>query len=401
MVRVWRPHLGEPWGPAATDGGRFPNSPNQRLDQPLAGFNRMDAGTQAVVQTPTAASPDRTPVEDADGLNGAVTALLSRRGIIPAKAAPASAEAAPAAEVDDLSQSQPPENADGSDSPESGAAQDPEADDASPADEGEDEGEGESSEPSRVQKRINKLTARLKTAEEKAAAAEAELTKLKSGPATETPVDGDAELQPLLTAHKRYQDEIQLATQLRAKLTQSPNEVAEVIRKVAKDLPNYDPETLRDFLNDYIADAKREMGKTEGQIEERRGEQQRKSAQRRQQVMSLATDEMPWLRDESDARTKRFRELLDTPAVKGTPDAAFFVAAGLEKLAAMEARAKVRKPEAKPAARSTVRPSSSGHGAPAKVVAKNPLEAARAELGKGDRGGLLAYAKAAVAAADS
>lgn len=360
--------------------------------------SQKGAAPAAAEQVPPTAPPDRTPVADADGLNDAVSALLSRRGIAPAKATAASAEPEPVAEADDLSQSQSTDDAEAEAAPESAQAETSDAQGEADAEGGEDDGESEADEPSRVQKRINKLTARLKSAEEKAAKAEAEIAKLKSG-TTEAPVGEDAELQPLLAAQKRYQGEIQLATQLRAKIAQSPEEVEAVIRKVAKDLPNYAPETMRDFLNDYIADAKGELGKTEGQISERRGEQQRRATQRREAVMSMASAEMPWLKDESDARTVRFRELLETPAVKGTPDAAFFVAAGLEKLAAMEARSKVRKPA--PASKPTVRPPSAGRGAPAKVETKTPLDSARQSLGTGTREGLLAYARAAVAAADS
>lgn len=361
----------------------------------------MDAESQAVAaataadQVPPTAPPDRTPEADADGLSGAVTALLSRRGIIPAKAAAASAEAQPAAEADDLSQSQSPQTAEAQEadgSPEAGGDEV----DADAGDEADDDG----SEPSRVQKRINKLVARLKSAEEKAARVEAELSKLKSG-TPEAPAGEDAELKPLLDSQRTYQNEIQLATNLRAKLSQSPEEVAAVVRKVAN-LPNYDPETLRDFLNDYIADAKGALGKTEGQIAERKGKREQEAAQRRERVLSMANAEMPWLKDDADPRTGRFRELMQDPVVRSSPDAAFFVAAGLERLFQIEARAKVQKPaSAAPTARPTVRPPSTGRGAPAKVEPKSKLDVARQELGKGDRAGLLAYAKAAVAAADS
>ena len=363
----------------------------------------MDAESQSVAaetaadRVPPTAPPDRTPEADADGLNGAITALLSRRGIIPAKAAAASAEAQPNAEADDLSQSPSTDTAAGEaadDSAEaSGDQVDPEAD---AGDEAGDDG----SESTRVQKRINKLTAKAKSAEEKAARLEAELAKLKSG-SPEAPVGEDAELKPLLDAQRTYQGEIQLATELRAKLSQSPEEVAAVIRKVAN-LPNYDPETLRDFLNDYIADAKLSLGKTEGKISVRKEKREQEAGQRRERVLSMANAEMPWLKDESDPRTERFRELMQDPVVRSSPDAAFFVACGLERLAQMEARSKVQKPAAAaPAARQTVRPPSPGRGAPAKVEAKSKLDVARQELGKGDRAGLLAYARAAVAAADS
>ena len=240
----------------------------------------------------------------------------------------------------------------------------------------------------------------MKSAEEKAARVEAELAKLRSGN-PQVAVGEDAALKPLLDAQRTYQGEIQLATQLRAKLSQSPDEVAAVIRKVAT-LPNYDPETLRDYLNDYIADAKGALGKTEGQIAERKSKQEQQAAQRRDHVLAMANAEMPWLTDSDDPRTARFHELMQDPVVRSSPDAAFFVAAGLERLSQIEARAKVQKPApAAHAPRQTVRPPSAGRGAPAKVEPKSKLEAARQELGKGDRNGLLAYAKAAVAAADS
>jgi hypothetical protein len=214
----------------------------------------------------------------------------------------------------------------------------------------------------------------------------------------------DPEVAPLLKRVTELKQEVNTATQLRAMLAKDPDSVAEIIRKVRPDLANYEPETLRDYLNDYIGDAKSALGVAEGQVTERRKVTEAKREERRGQVIQLTQDEYPWVKDTADPRTQRFQQLLDDPVVRSNPDAPFFIAAGIEKLQAIEARQKTGgKPAAAQAAeaRPRVRPPASGRAAPARTEAKDPVSEARERLKSGDGNAAKAYARAAMSAAMS
>jgi hypothetical protein len=263
---------------------------------------------------------------------------------------------------------------------------------------GDGDGDGDGDEPEWFQKRIGKLTARAKAAEERTKELEAEVQALKTGgtkPSSNDPGE-DPEMAPLLERAKTIRQEVATATNLRAQIAKDPEAVAQVIRKVAPNLPNYEPETLRDFLNDYIGDAKANLGSVEGQVTERRKASETKRTERQGQVMQLTTAEYPWVKDTSDPRGARFAQLLKDPVVARAPDAAFFIAAGLEKLALMESRKPGAKPAAAAPAKPTVRPPGSGRPAPARTEAKDPLVQAREQMKSGNPEGAKAYARAAV-----
>lgn len=349
-------------------------------------------------------TPDRQPATT-DGMNDAVSRMLAAKGITPAPMPAASAAEQPEAEASeaDLSQSQEDESGSLAAAPDGVEAEDQvEGEDqaeAVEAEEGEQEDAADDA-PKGVQKRINKLTARAKAAEEQVEQLRQEIEQLKAQRAEpEAPAAGrDPELEALNTRLASVREEISTAEQLRAQLATDAEGVAEILKRVAK-LPNYEPQTMRDFLTDYLSDARSKVARVEGEIGARAKVAEEQAAAKRTKVVQLTEAEMPWVKDSKDPRAAEYRRIMALPATKAIPDAAFFVAAGVEKILAMQARAKTQAAKPKAAAAATVRPVARASGAPAKPAAKDPLQVARDGLQGGGRDAALAYAKAAVAAA--
>lgn len=378
----------------------------------------------AAMTKPGNPAQDRTPANEADGLNEAVATLLGSRGLSRSKGGAASADGKPGDQDEALSNPNP-EAADGEPAPESPSDAEPEGeegegqpDDADAAaeatEDAEPEGEVEGEEddgadkgPKGFQKRIDKLTAKRREAEAAAEAERkradelaAELAQLKAGKApdqTQVSAD-DAQVKSMTETIGRCDQEIAVAQRLRAMVATDAEQVANVVRKLAPDLPNYEADTLRDWLNDYLSEARVQKGRAEGALRQRKEQLAEQTRVRRGQIDALATEHHPWLKDEKDARTVQFRQFMERPEVKGSPDAAWFIAAGIEKLLAIQARAKVQaKGAAKPAAKPTVKPSAGGGGAPAKAATATPVQAARQGLASGGLKGASDYVRAAVA----
>lgn len=364
----------------------------------------MSTGTNGVV-APTAATesrsgnptPDRQP-ESADGMNDAVRRMLASKGITPAEQPAASAVEQPEAEASetDLSQPNEVETEPLAAAPEADAEEQGEADGT----EGEEQEDEADDVPRGVQKRINKLTARAKSAEEQVESLRHEIEQLKASQAQPEKLSTarDPEVEAITGRLETVRQEIGAAEQLRAQLATSPEQVEEVLRRIAK-LPNYDPATMRDWLTDYLSDARSKVARFEGELGARQKVAEQQAKAKRESVFRMTETEMPWVKDPADQRGAEFKRIMATPEAQAIPDAAFFVAAGIEKLIAMQARQKAGAAKPKPAAPATVRPVARASGAPAKPVVKDPLQAARERLRSGGKDAGLAYARAAVAAA--
>lgn len=346
-------------------------------------------------------TPDRHQANDG-GVNDAVNRLLAAKGIAPAEETPAGADTDPEAEVGEVDLSQQQDETGSLAAAPDAAAEDQQEGEETEAEEdsGEEQEDAQDDAPKGVQKRINKLTARAKAAEEQVEELRRQIEEIKAAQAkpSEAATEGaDPEVDAITGKLTEVRKELGIAEQLRAQLATDAAGVAEVLKRVAK-LPNYEPETMRDWLNDYLGAARSNMARLEGQLETQRKVAEGQIQAKREQVTRMTETAMPWIKDKADPRHVHYQRIMATPAAKSSPDAAFFIAAGVQMLAAMAAREKAEaaKPKAKPAA--TVRPTARGGGAPAKPATKDPLQAARDGLAEGKMDNALAYAKAAVGA---
>jgi DNA repair exonuclease SbcCD ATPase subunit len=321
----------------------------------------------------TAATPptDRTP-DDADGMSSDDEALLASALGLDSTDDTAASASVEAGDAQDLSQTS-------EGSPETGEAAAEESDDAEPsegddqAEQGDDAGEAEDAEAEKpkglqgMQKRIDKLTAKLK-------AAQAEIEEIRTGkpqaaPRGSDPVESDAEVMASTEQLTKVSKDLDAVRELKARLRTDPKFVEDVLRKHLAPLPGYDPETMKEALDELSSNLRETAAKHRTEADARRKVVAGQVAHRREQVLNITREEMPWVSDEEDPRHDRYVQAMKDPFIASRPDASFFVAAGIEKLMAIEARQKQKgaKPAiaAKPAA-VKVRPSASGVSAPPK-----------------------------------
>lgn len=218
-------------------------------------------------------------------------------------------------------------------------------DDDTAAEDEEREGEGDEGEPEfkgRVQKRINKLTAKAKALQERNAELEEELKGLRAGaPPTHGPWDPMGADQDYADARKsedQAQAEYKGARQLLRNLARTPEKVLEVVGKAFKiDSPTEDQ--ARDLLEDYAERQQERLTDVKAKRVAREAELRQVNAQAGQIWQREAETDMPWLKNAEDGRQKHIRAILKAhPWVKEIPAGQWLVAAAAHKLAVMEAR---------------------------------------------------------------
>jgi hypothetical protein len=343
----------------------------------------------AAVAAPAVNPPPNRPSGNSDGMSDGDEAFLAEAlGLEPSGESSVSADGEAGGEQD-LSQTSTSEG-----SPETGdaageesSAEEPESGseegEASEGDGSEDSDAAEAEQPKGLQgmqKRIDKLTARLK-------AAEAELEQVRGGkpavvPKGLDPVESDPEVVTATESLAKVSADLEGVKRLKAMLRSDPKRVEDVLRKFMPELPSYDPETMKESLDEISGSLRESAAQHRATAESRRRVVTQEVAQRRERVLNLTTAEMPWIKNDDDPRYERYVAAMRDPFVASRPDASFFVAAGIEKLVAIEARQ--RQKAAKPSVASKpapakVRPAAAGVAAPpkAKVQDRQANAAAR------------------------
>lgn len=221
-----------------------------------------------------------------------------------------------------------------------------------------------------MQKRIDKLTAKLK-------AAQAEIEQIRTGkpqaaPSGSDPIESDAEVVAATAELAKVSKDLDAVRELKARLRTDPKSVEDILRKHLAPLPGYDPETMKEALDELSTNLRETAAEHRAKADARRKVVATQVAQRREQVLNITRTEMPWVSDEDDPRYDRYVQAMKDPFIASRPDAAFFVAAGIEKLVAIEARQrqKLAKPAAAAPGKATtvkVRPPAAGVAAPPKA----------------------------------
>lgn len=343
----------------------------------------------AAVAAPAGNPPPNRPSGNSDGMSDGDEAFLAEAlGLDSSGEASVSADGETGGEQD-LSQTSTSEGSPetGNTETEQSAEAESEFGDEGEAGEGDDSAdstEAEAEQPKGLQgmqKRIDKLTARLK-------AAEAELKEARGGkpavvPRSIDPVESDPEIVTATQELAKVSSDLEGVKRLKAMLRSDPKRVEDVLRKFLPDLPSYDPETMKESLDEIAGNLRESAAEHKAKAESRRKVVTQEVAQRRERVLNLTNAEMPWVANEDDPRHERYMAAMRDPFVASRPDASFFVAAGIEKLAAIEARQrqKASKPAApaKPAP-AKVRPAAAGVAAPPKQKVQDRQSAAAARF---------------------
>ena len=208
-----------------------------------------------------------------------------------------------------------------------------------------EEAEDESGEfKGRVQKRINKLTAKVKTLAERNAELEDELKSLRDGaPPTQGPWDplaGDQDYAQSRKTEEQAHAEYKGARQLLRNLDRTPDKVLELVAKAFK-VEDPTPDQARDLLEDYAERQQERLTEAKTKRAAREAELRQVNAQAGQVWQREAEADMPWLKNPDDNRQKHVKAILKAhPWVKQVPAGAWIVAAAAHKLAVMEARSR-------------------------------------------------------------
>lgn len=235
-----------------------------------------------------------------------------------------------------------------------------------PAEDEEKEGD-ERPKRDRVQERIDKLSAKAKAAEERAAAAEKKLEEATSGKKPESgfdPLEDEPQIRDLAGKADKARREIETARNLRRELRKDPDKVVALLQ--AKGVQVEDADAASDWLADYEDGQRDRHDEARNALGEARTQLKEVVAKQRRSWDAAAESRYAWLADEGDSRHELIRTAeTNYPWVKKLPMAR----AVLATLADMVHEAKA--PKGKPAVRAqgevrrpTVQPSSGGNGAP-------------------------------------
>ena len=257
---------------------------------------------------------------------------------------------------------------------------------------GEDQdGNGKPRKRDRVQERIDELTSRWKSADERATRAEDRIRELEAklkgdGSSDSTapqfdPVTTDPKVSEFNGKLTKARSEADAARTMRRRIKTDPDQVVEALRKKGIDVA--DADAAADWLEDYeerqrevASDAREQLGQQKARVEAEITHASRAWD-------SAAEGRYEWLKDEADKR----HELMAN-ARKLYPWITKFPAgrAALAALADMAFHAAQKRQEApdKPARTPGVRPAAAGNGAPAARpgAASSTPQARRSELEK-------------------
>jgi len=267
-------------------------------------------------------------------------------------------------ETDDLSQSESEEGSqqDGAtddDATEEEAAPDEEA--AESKDKADEEGETKGLSP-RVQKRIDKLTA-------KNARLADELTELRKqvetlGKGASKPAEAtasadvpeylreDAKVISTLQEQGKAQRELEAAQRLKRQLRDDPDKVIELLNKNGQQVST--AEDAMDVLDEYVQTQRERLSESRVAIGARRQEVEAQREVTRKSMDALAQSRAPWLADEEDPRAVQVTQLLKNyPRLAQDPAARFIAVAVVKEMAAIKAAEAVKargtgKPAPKP-----------------------------------------------------
>jgi len=226
---------------------------------------------------------------------------------------------------------------------------------------GEPEGEpGEKSEGKaefehpKFQKRVNRLTAEKKAAEEKAAELEARMKELEANREQSAPVDDPAdpvwrlpEAREANKALREFKTEVDASQGYLDRIEDGDLEGVVADLKAHKvTLPAWDQRTVQRALQRYQAAQAQELATRTAELRQIRSGHQRQLAADRRAYDTAASEHFAWLSDKSDPRTEKVEKLLKANAVLNREAVGRFAAAALVKELTryQKAKAQVTKP---------------------------------------------------------
>jgi hypothetical protein len=380
--------------------------------------NAAADGANTAKGQPTPAAETQTQQGSTDDI---LAALLAEEGDanpegIESESA-ASAEGA-GNETDDLSQSESEEGsqqdeATEDDASEGEAATDEEA--AESKEKADEEGETKGLSP-RVQKRIDKLTAKNARLAEELSELRKQVETLGKG--TAKPADAttsaevpeylreDAKVISTLQEQGKAQRELEAAQRLKRQLRDDPDKVIELLNKSGQQVAT--AEDAADVLDEYVQTQRERLSESRVAIGARRQEVEAQREATRKSMDALAQSRAPWLADEEDPRAVQVTQLLKNyPRLAQDPAARFIAVAVVKELGAIKAAEAIKaratgKPAPKPGSNGARAVSTGGTGRAAAVpgrpanarastmqrLVENPTEdslaaALEAELGGG------------------
>lgn len=191
--------------------------------------------------------------------------------------------------------------------------------------EGEPEAEAEDEPKPQVPlKRLNKEVARRKGVEAERDELKAELAELKAAQA-ETPATAanGVDDAPEVAQHRQKEAALNAdlagAKALRLQARNDPEGVAARLKAALKVDVAADPETLRDFLTDYIEERQAGVGEVREQLQAARAKVEAQAQQTRAAVAKEVLATSPWVKDPEDARTRQVHQALKHPVLKAHP----------------------------------------------------------------------------------
>lgn len=204
-----------------------------------------------------------------------------------------------------------------------------------------------------IQERVGKATAKIRTAEERAEAAEARVSELESsGPADQQvrptgggPLAEITTLQGLQEKANSAQDVLDFCEEAMPLLKRKPEMVAAQLKRLGIKLTNeetgeedFSRESIEGFLDERQAKARRTLQR---EIPARANYLKAEAQHSRK-----AEELYPWLKKPADEKAKKFNEMLkQAPVLKSFPSWKLIVAAAVNDIMLKEAAAK--KPDAK------------------------------------------------------
>lgn len=258
-----------------------------------------------------------------------------------------------------------------------------------PGDDAQD-GDGKPRKRDRVQERIDELTSRWKSADERAGRAEERLRELEAKLQGDTGADGRGqEFDPIAADPKvsefngtltKARSEADAARTMRRRLKADPDQVIELLRKKGIDVA--DADAAFDWLEDYEARQRDVASEARERLGQRKAEVQASNEHASRAWDAAAETRYDWMKDPADKR----HELMAN-ARKMHPWILKFPAgrAALAALADMAFHADQKRQEgAKPTRAPGIRPAGAGNGSPASRpgTSQSTPQARRGELEK-------------------
>jgi hypothetical protein len=339
-----------------------------------------------------------TPAADTETQQGSTDDILAAMLAEDAAENPKGVELESAASADgaegepeDLSHSESEEGSQQDEAGEAdGAAESDE--EAAPAEEAPEEAEGEEGKGlnPRVQKRIDKLTAKNARLKEELESLRKQVEANTSKPdgvapnTSELPefLRDDPKVVSVLQEQQKAQREVEAAQRLKRQLREDADSVIQLLNKNGQRVSSV--EDAADLLDEYVQTQRERVSEGRVAIAGRRQEIEAQREASRKSLDALAQTRAPWLSDEDDPRTEQVQQLLKNyPRLAQDPAARFIAVAVVKEMTAIRAAEALQKQKSKPGAKSVViapRSAAAGGTGRSAAVAPKPMNSKAAAM---------------------